>query len=183
MFWPGGDSEYCLLTNYSLRCGGAPSAVSNLQVKYENIAKIKNILFLANIICIYVGQEWGYNRLNRFLCFVVCRSVCPQCSLHCSQCALQGDVAGPWTNLFAQCKIKTKKSECPRLPGSRGSSVNKLASNLPVMSQYQSFQRDFAIFTVFREGPYYGLSLCGSASQHLSFTNTWTNCGLLANSQ
>ena len=116
----------------------------------------KYLIFSEHYICIYVGQEWGYNRLNRFLCFVVCRSVCPQCSLHCSQysqCALQGDVAGPWTNLFAQCKIKTKKSECPRLPGSRGSSVNKLASNLPVMSQYQSFQRDFATFAVSGVGP------------------------------
>ena len=35
------------------------------------------------------------------------------------------------------CKIKTKETKCPRLPGSRGYRINKLASNLSVMSTLQ----------------------------------------------
>ena len=35
------------------------------------------------------------------------------------------------------CKIKTKETKCPWLPGSRGYRINKLASNLSVMSTLQ----------------------------------------------
>ena len=38
------------------------------------------------------------------------------------------------------CKIKTKETKCPRLPGSRGYRINKLASNLSVMSTLQLAQ-------------------------------------------